>query len=163
MDATGKDQVRRVYLRSLYSCEKMCGRTLTEPGRMKDRAACRCSLPGFDPATWDPSGNPDAAHEAEETALALQGHAEHQGVALDFDLDVDGCPWGWVVSRFAGSVMDYTGKRDSGSPVRSPNARLWRRTMRDAEEPTRLLEWVRYAERVEDGTFDYYHEVASKL
>ncbi len=163
MDARGKDQVRRVYLRSLYDCEKLCGRTLTEPGRIKDRAACRCSLPGFDAATWDRRASLGAAEEAEQIAESLRVHIERHGLAVDFDLDTDGCPWGWVVSRFATSVMDYVGSRDADSRIRSQNPRLWRRTMRDEEEPTRLLGWVRYAERIEDATFDFYHEVVSSL
>lgn len=89
----------------------------------------------------------------------MQALADIQGVALDFDLDRDGCPWGWVVSRFATSVMDYVGRRDAESSRRDVNVRMLARIMRDPEEPTRLLEWVRYAEAVEDGAFGHYWEV----
>jgi hypothetical protein len=162
VDAQGEQQVRRVHLRSLYDCEQLCGRTSTDPGRMADRRACRCSLPGFDSSTWDPAACPEAAAEAEGLHESLIAHAANQGVALEHDLDTDGCPWGWVVSRFASSVAAYIEPRSSDSPVRSQNARLWRRTMRDETEPTRLLDWVRYAERIEDGTYSYFHEVASR-
>jgi hypothetical protein len=148
-------------LRLLYDCADICGRTRTNEGRMKDRAACRCSLPGFDPARWDPAVSLDAAAQVEALADELRALASIQGVGLDFDLDRDGCPYGWMVSRFAGSVMDYVGRRDSDSIKRDINVRLLGRIMRDPEEPTRLLDWVRYAETIEDGAYQHGREVAS--
>lgn len=137
----------------------MCGRTATDEGRAKDRAACRCSLPGFDPATWDPSASPGAAAEAEIKAQTVAMLADAQNVPLDFELARDGCPWGWVVSRFATSVMAYVGRRDPESVVRGQNTRLLARLLRDPEEPTRLLELVSYAEHFEDAAYAHYWEV----
>ncbi len=162
VEPSGKEHVRRVYLRPLYDCKQLCKLTATDPGDMRVRRACRCSLPGFDSATWDPAAHPEAASEAEDLAATLRVHALAQGVALEFDIDADGCPWGWAVSRFALSVAVYIEPRSADSPVRSQNARLWRRVMRDEDEPTRLLDWVRVAERFEDSTYNYYHEVLAR-
>lgn len=155
--------VPTVRLGVLYDCEEMCGRTAKDAGRMKDRAACRCSLPGFDPQRWDPAASPDAAADAELRADTMQCQAQSRGIALDFDLDRDGCPWGWVVSRFPASVMVYTGTRGSDSPVRSQNLRLLGRVLRDPEPPNRLLEHVAHAETLEDAAYSHYHREAASL
>jgi hypothetical protein len=156
--ANGTPGQRIVRLRSLYDCADMCGRSRADDGRMQDRAACRCSLPGFDSARWDPAASPDAAAQAEALADELRVLAEVQGVSSDFDLDRDGCPWGWVVSRFANSVMEYAGRRDFDSVRRDQNPRLW---LREPKPDRRLLDWIRYAETVEDGAFSYGAKVAA--
>lgn len=153
--------VRTVRLRPLYDCADMCGRTRTDPGDMRARAACRCSLPGFDPTRWNPAAHPDAAAEAEAKAAEMVAIAAKQRVPLDFDLDQDGCPWGWVVSEFAGSVLAYTSRRDPDSVKRDRNIRLDARVMRDPEVPERLLELVQRLESYEDAAYRLYHEVVN--
>jgi hypothetical protein len=145
----------------MYDCADICGRTRTDEGNMRTRAACRCSLPGFDSSRWDRTAHPDAAAQVEALADELRALASIQGVTLDFDLDRDGCPYGWMVSRFPSSVMDYVGRRYVDSARRDVNVRLLGRIMRDPEEPTRLLDWVRYAETVEDGAYQHGREVAA--
>jgi hypothetical protein len=102
----------------------------------------RCSLPGFDPARWSSAANPGAAADAERLASTMLHQADGRGMAVDFELDRDGCPRGWMLSRFVGSVLPFTSPRGSESPVRGQNVRLLGRVMRDPEEPTRLLDWV---------------------
>lgn len=145
-------------LRSLYDCEDMCGRTRSDEGRAKDRAACRCSLPGFDAARWDPTASPEAAAQADQLADELRVLADVQGLDVDFDLDRDGCPWGWVVSHFAASVSRYSSPRDGDSVRRGQNTRLW---LRDPNPDARLLDWVAHLEAVEDGAYAYGAKVAA--
>lgn len=150
---TYRNDVRRVGLRALYSCEEQCGRTRTDPGDFKSRAASRCSLVDFDPEAWDPNAYPVVAAEAEEKFQEIQDLILAGRLSLDIDLDLDGCPWGWALSPFAESVAAYTGRRDEHSPARSQNLRLLRRVLRDEDEPTGLLEAVEVAESYEDGVF----------
>jgi hypothetical protein len=148
-----------VRLRVLYSCESLCERTATEPGNMRARAACRCSLPGFDPQRWDPAAHPGAAAEAKALAAEMVAHAANRNIPLDFDLDRDGCPRGWMLARFPNSVQVYAGTRGMDSPLRMLPNRL---RFRDPPPSTRLLEWVDYAEALEDGAISYYHEVVNR-
>jgi hypothetical protein len=150
-DAKGR---KRVSLRVLYSCEEQCGRTRTSAGDPRARAASRCSLPDFDPERWDPSADLGAAADAEWRAAEIHG--------VDFELDRDGCPFGWALSPFAQSVAVYMGQRETDSRVRSPSLRLSRRMLRDEIEPEDLILAVEYAEAHEDGAFARFHEVCSR-
>lgn len=122
----------------------------------------RCSLPDFDPAKWDPRADRSAAAEADDLLGTLRGLASKQRLTLDHELDRDGCPWGWVVSRWATSVAAYMGRRDSDSEVRGINQRMLARLMR-GDDTDDLLGWVAYAEAVEDGAFRFYHEVRAEM
>lgn len=99
------------------------------------------------------------AEEAERRAAELSGTAARQGIDLNLDLDRDGCPWGWALSRFASSVECYVGRRDDKSPVRAQNLRLLRRVLRDDEEPTELLAAVELYEAYEDGAYALFREI----
>ena len=158
----GGKHVRTVRLRTLYDCASMCGRTRTNAGDMDARAACRCSLLDFDPARWDPDVDPYAAAEAESKLQELQAIAHHQRVDLEHDLDVDGCPWGWVVSGYATSVARYMGSRTVESSARTPSAWMLARIAQPGEMPTRLLEAVDMAQAHEDNAFAFYHRTVHK-
>jgi hypothetical protein len=158
----GGKHVTVVYLRTLYDCEALCQKGPDDDGDMRARAACRCSLPGFDPARWDPDACPGAAADAERLVSELEGHAYHAGFPLDHVLDRDGCPRGWADSTFGASVMRYAGTRSHDSPQRSLNVMMLGRVMRDEETPTRLLELVRYGEAAEDNCMAHYHGVVSR-
>jgi hypothetical protein len=119
-------------------------------------------LPDFDPSTWDPAADKQAARDAEWRASEITGLAKARGVPLDFDLDRDGCPWGWAASRYAMSVSEYTGQRSTDSPIRSQNPKLWRRAMRDEVEPTELFEAVSLLEACEDGCFAQFHDAVNR-
>ena len=158
----GGKHVRTVRLRALYDCAEMCGRTATDPGDMRTRAACRCSLPGFDSSTWDPNADRLAAADAQSTLDDLIAVAHHQHVELDHDLDRDGCPWGWVVCRFATSVGAYLGTRGVDSPLRSSSPWLLAKLAQPGPMPTRLLELVDRSTAHEDNAYAYYHQVLAK-
>lgn len=138
-------------LAPLYSCEQLCGRCDGKPGDPKVRAAMRCSLPDFDPASWDPTADPEAAAEAERFAGDLVGSAANQGNDLDLDLDRDGCPWGWALSRFASTVRQYVGRRSLDDPRRSLSLRMEWILRRADERPDRVIEAVEHLENHEDG------------
>jgi hypothetical protein len=154
----GGQTIRRVRLQQLYDCESICRRTTTSEGDMSMRRACRCSLPGFDSSTWDRAANPGAAEEAEQLAGTVRMAALARRLHLDFDLDRDGCPYGWAVSHFGHTIEQYTGTRDADSPVRSMNMWLLARAIRD-DVPDRLRHWVTHAEALEDGAFSHYRRV----
>jgi hypothetical protein len=159
VDTRGAQTVSVVRLQPLYDCAKLCGRYGSEEGDPLTRAAMRCSLPGYDCSRWDPEADPRSAGIAETMALSLHGHAEHAGIALDFELARDGCPRGWADSAFGASVMRYAGARSLDSPIRSRNLRLEGRVMRDPEPPERLLDMVDYGVAAEDNCYIYFHEV----
>ena len=123
------------------------------------RRACRCSLPGFDASTWDPAANPDAAHEAEQLAADVAAVARSRGVPLDFELDRDGCPFGWAVSRFPGSVTAYTGATTGEGP-RSMNTWLLALAIR-GEVSDRMRDAVTRLEALEDGAYAAYRRVVN--
>jgi len=160
--AEGGKHVRTVRLRALYDCREMCGR---EPGipdseeTTARRAACRCSLPDFDPARWDTAADKRAAGEAGSALAELEAVAHHQRYELDHDLDRDGCPWGWVVSTFATSVARYMGPRSADSPARGTSAWMLSRVAQPGPMPTRWLELVDRATAHEDNAYAYYHRV----
>lgn len=136
----------------------MCGRTAESEGNRSQRAACRCSLIDFDPEAWDREADPAAAFEAEWRAQEIADLATHQGIELDFELDRDGCPWGWAQCRFVLHVASFTGQRSADSPLRTPSLRMTRRMLRDDEEPLELFDLVCLAEGWEDGCFALYRE-----
>ena len=145
----------------LYDCAKDCGRSPGKPGDRAARAAMRCSLPGWDPATWDRKRDLEAASEAEDRAEQLAYMAREQRVELDHDLDRDGCPWGWVVSRWALSVNSYAGQRSADGP-RSINPRMLALLVR-GDAPQDLAGWVSYAEALEDGAHGFIAKVRDKM
>lgn len=117
----------------------------------------RCSLPGFDPAAWDPNADEDAAEQAERYASDLIASAANQGVHLDLDLDRDGCPWGWANSRYASSVLQYVGRRGRGDdPRRSLSLRMEWLLRRAPERPDRHIEAVELIENHEEGALALY-------
>lgn len=122
----------------------------------------RCSLPDMDPATWDPEADKVAASDAEYAAATLVSFADRQQLDLDFELDRDGCPWGWATSRWSVSVSEYMGQRSTDSPVRSLNPKLWRRMMRDEAEPTELLDAVALLAAYQDGAYAQFHEILNR-
>ena len=129
---------------------------------MRARAAMRCSLPDFDPAQWNPRADRSAAAEADDLLGTLRGLAHKCRIELDHDLDRDGCPWGWAVSRWATSVAAYMGRRDVDSEVRATNTRMLARLMR-GEQSQDLLDWVAWAEATEDAALRFYHEVRAEM
>jgi len=155
---SGLRDTHKIRLGPIYSCEEMCGRTALSPGDLAKRAACRCSLVDFGPEAWDRDADPGAAFEAEWRAEEINALALSQRIKLDFDLDRDGCPWGWAQSRFALYVASFMGSRTSTSTTRTPSLRMTRRMIRDDEEPLELYEWARLAEAWEDGSYSLYHE-----
>jgi hypothetical protein len=157
----GGKHVKVIYLRTLYDCSALCQRHSGSEGNDAVRAAYRCSLPGFDPARWDPAAHPESATDAERMAESLQGQAVRSGIALDWDLDRDGCPRGWADSFFGGSVMRYAGARSRDSHLRTLNALQLGRILRDEEPPTRLLELVRYGEAAEDNAYEVFRQVVN--
>jgi hypothetical protein len=161
-EVRGEKHVTVVHLRALYDCAAICQREGGDEGDPAVRAACRCSLPGFDSSRWDPAAHPRAAAEVEGKLLTLEAHAAKAGFALDHVLDRDGCPRGWADSHFGASVMRYAGTRSCESPMRSLNIRLQGRVMRDEEPPTRLLDLVDYGIAAEDNALAYYHEVVRR-
>lgn len=152
-------------LRALYDCRDICGRVPGKPDSEETtacRAACRCSLPDFDPARWDENADRLAAAEAGSKLGELIALAHHQRFELDHDLDRDGCPWGWAVSTFATSVANYMGQRSADSPARNPSAWMLARLAQPGPMPVRLLELVDRATAHEDNAFAYYHKVVSR-
>jgi hypothetical protein len=139
----------------------MCDRTATCPGEDRLRRASRCSLPDFDQSRWDRAADKHAARDAEGRADMLIGEARAQGIALEYDLDRDGCAWGWALSIYAQSVSEYMGQRDTSDPRRSQNPRLWRRVMRDEDEPTELLDAVALLTAYEDGAFSQFADAVA--
>ncbi len=159
----GGQSVKVVRLTVRYDCWQVCQVSDENPdGDMASRAACRCSLPGFDSSKWDPSADPRAAADAERLASDVAGHAYQAGISLDFDLDRDGCPRGWADSHFGATVMRYAGARSLDSPVRTQNVRLLGRVLRDEEPPTRLLDMVAYGEAAEDSCLAWFREVVNR-
>lgn len=162
MEPLGDGKFRkRLRVISLYDCAKDCGRKPGSRGDRAARSAMRCSLPGWDPATWDRAADRDAAAEAEERAERLHHIAREQGIELDHDLDRDGCPWGWVVSRWATSVAAYTGTR-SAEGARSVNPRMLAALIR-GDAPHMLTEWVAAAESFEDAAHSFIARVRQRM
>lgn len=116
-------------------------------------------MPDFDPHDWDPSAHKEAAENAEWRGSILRGLWAAQRLHLDWDLDRDGCPWGWVQCNYAAEVASYVGRRDTRSPVRSLNVRLLGQVMRDAAEPTELLEAVQQLENWEDSAYAQFRQM----
>lgn len=152
--------MRTVHLRTLFDCESLCQMHPEQPdGDPHARAACRCTLPGFDHARWDPDACPDAAREAEQLLSSLVHGAEQQGISLDHDLDRDGCPFGWAASHFSATVAACSSPRDASSPVRSQNALLWLREPRASQH---LIKSVQYLEAVEDGAYSRFRALCNR-
>lgn len=141
----------------------MCGRCPDAPqGDLVARAAARCTLTDFDPSRWDPNGDPDTAAEAEHAAGDLVGFASRQGIDLDYELERDGCAWGWVVCGYSNSVLRYVGQRSTKSPIRQYPPRMIWQMHRAAVEPKEIFEAVELVEAYEDGCFALLHEIAGE-
>jgi len=160
--AEGGKHVRTVRLRTLYDCAEMCQRSPGTAGDADMRAACRCSLPDFDPARWDPKADRMAAAEAGSKLEELLALAHHQRANIDHDLDRDGCPWGWVVSPYATSVARYMGSRSLESGARSPSPWMLARVAQTGPMPVELLEAVDRATAHEDNALAYYHRTVNR-
>jgi hypothetical protein len=91
-------------------------------------------------------------------AQDLVGMARVQGLdgLLDFELERDGCPWGWAQSRYVQELSSFVGTRGVDSATRSPSLRLLRRMTMDEREPIELLDAVRETEAWEDGAWAYF-------
>lgn len=148
---------RHLRVLPMYDCAKMCGRRRGEPGNLRARAAMRCSLPDFDPAAWDARAHRDAAATAAELLDHLRYVAEELEIDIEHDLDTDGCPWGWVVSRWATGVAAYLGTR-SPDGGRSLNPLMLARLVR-GDAPPDLVEWVRYLEALEGAAWGRFYKL----
>lgn len=138
----------------------MCGLTPANPcGDRRARAASRCSLPDWDPSTWDRKADRAAAGDAETKAGEIMDELAKAGVHLDFELDRDGCPMGWAVSRFARSVAGFQGTRTLDDPRRTPHYSMTRAIQRDDANTDRIITAVERLEAAEDGAFALYHEI----
>jgi hypothetical protein len=160
----GASTVKVVRLTVRYDCSQVCGMTDENPsGDMASRRACRCSLPGFDSATWDPEADPRAAADAERLASDLAGHAYQAGISLEgFELDVDGCPRGWADAAFGVSVMRYAGARTYDEPRPAMTARMLGKTMHPDENTERLQNMVDCGIAVEDRCYAWFRQVVNR-
>ena len=148
---------------SLYSCARDCGvKPESRDGDMQVRAAMRCSLPGFDPDTWDSRSDRATARHAESLMDETRALFRNAGLPFEHDLDLHGCPWGWACSVYASSVLQYAGTRDADSPRRQPSNRMLWLLQHSAERPTEILDAVATLEAHEDGAFALFHEVRSQ-
>lgn len=148
-------------MRPLYDCRRLCERAPEQghSGDPKVRAAMRCSLPDFDPLAWDPSAEPEAAAEAEQLASHLVGQAAETGVHIDFELDRDGCPMGYRLSRFGLSVEEHVGRRSIDDERRQPSLAMEWLLRRAPERPDRVLEAVAVVEAHEDACYRLFNRL----
>lgn len=90
----------------------------------------------------------DAAMMADAIGTSIATRQQETG----HDIETDGCPWSWVLSRFAQSAMPYVGHRGWTAPRQ--NSLLFERAMlRGEEDPGLLFEAVQLYQAHEDGAY----------
>ena len=133
----------------MYDCEQLCGRGPGSPGDPRRRAANRCALPDFDIALWqtEPLNN-----EAELMSQSVGANIANRHQEKGHDLETEGCPWSWVLSEFAQSVVPFVGHRGWSTPWQ--NSMLFERVMLRAEEdPSLLFDAVQMYQAHADGAY----------